>query len=58
MRILLNNPALKPRILRSPVTHVLIFKLQHTECGLFPLGIGSFTIVDGEKVTGEDVGNK
>ena len=27
-------------------------------CVFFFSGIGSFTIVDGQKVTGEDVGNK
>lgn len=36
------------------------FSFIHHTCANSPcfLGIGSFTIVDGEKVTGEDVGNK
>ena len=33
-------------------------KLYSVELFFFFSGIGSFTIVDGQKVTGEDVGNK
>ncbi len=40
------------------LTYQVPFQILTTTCLFYNLGIGSFTIVDGKKVTEEDLGNK